>query len=766
MRTMKSDNQIHRYVKYQLMLVLLVVGIIQACNVTRFIPEDELLYTGTHIEMSGDSAVDNMKTIQSEIESLMRPEPNSKILGARFRLLVHYKGQRENAGFLMRFLNKRIGEKPVYLSTIKRKQTENLIVNRLENRGFFHSSVDSRVNEKEKKKQAGITYSIKLSQPYVLEKYTIDKDSFAFYKELEEIKPSSHLEVGMRFDFAALKLERERIDNELKEKGYYNFNSNFLIFEVDTNQYKNRRFDLFLRLKNEVPQKSVIPYKITKVNVYPNYVMGEEYTHEDTLQLNNKTFYQKEEFFKPKRLSPYILLNEGDRFSPENSRRTSRRLGSVGAYKFINIQYDEIDSLTTDSLGILETSIFLTPLDKRSIRAELQAVSKSNNFTGPSLSGTLTNRNLFGGGEVLNLNLKGGYEFQIASGDQSGLSSTLFGANAEIIYPRVLLPFKLRDNWFKYTIPKTKMRFGADYLTRSKLFSLASVSANFGYVWNANRFVTHELNPISINYVNLANTTPNFEQILEENPFLRSSFNQQFIAGMTYAFNYNGLAGTGKSHQFFITSTLDIAGNGLSLLSDGGSRPQSFLGLEYAQYAKADIDVSYHLKLGSDQKLVTRVFAGIGLPYGNSEVMPFTKQYFSGGPNSVRAFRIRNLGPGTHAPESGRNSFFDQSGNIRLEANIEYRFPIVSFVKGAVFADAGNIWNTEENEALAGGKFTSEFIDEFGIGAGVGIRFDVQGFVIRFDLAAPLKTPSLPKGERWNFDYKEPVLNFAIGYPF
>ncbi len=529
---------------------------------------------------------------------------------------------------------------------------------------------------------------------------------------------------------------------------------------------RNKRFDLFLRLKKDVPQKSVIPYRISKVKVYPNAVLGEEYTENDTVKLDKKTFYQKEEFFKPKRLLPYILLEEGDTFSPDKSKNTSRRLGSVGAYKFINIRYDEIDSLSTDSLGILEASIFLTPMDKRAIRAELQAVSKSNNFAGPSLALTLTNRNLFRGGEVLNLSLKGGYEFQIASGEQSGLSSTLIGAKSELIFPRVLFPIKISDDWFKYAIPKTKMSLGGDYLNRKNLFSLASISANFGYVWNANRFITHEFNPLSINYVNLAKTSPEFEQILEENPFLRSSFEQQFIAGMTYAYTYNGLGEADKSHQFFIASTVDIAGNGLSLFSGGGSSPQSFLGLEYAQYAKADIDLRYHLRLGSDTKLATRVFGGIGLPYGNSEIMPFTKQYFSGGPYSVRAFRIRTLGPGTYAPEAGSNSFFDQSGNIRLEANIEYRFPIYSFVKGAIFADAGNVWNTTENEAVPGGEFTSSFMDEFGIGTGVGLRVDIQGFVIRFDLAAPLRTPSLPIGERWDFDYKNPILNFAIGYPF
>jgi outer membrane protein insertion porin family len=765
-KKMKSKDQSHTNSRYQIILILIVVLAIQSCNVKRFIPDDELLYTGANIEISSDTVVNNMSRVQSEIENLIRPEPNSKFLGARLGLLVHYKSQRENPGFLNRFLKKRIGEEPVYLSSINREQTEKLILNRLENRGFFYSGVDSEINEKEKRKHAEVAYSIKLTTPYLMENYVLDKDSLAIFTELDSLVIDSPLKSGMRFDLASLRLERQRIDFKLKEKGYYNFNPDFLIFEADTNQYRNKRFDLFLRLKKDVPQKSVIPYQITKVNIHPNYIMGEEYSDNDSIRLDNKNFYQKEEFFKPKRLLPYIMINEGDNFSPENSRSTSRRLGSIGGYKFINIRYDEIDSLSTDSLGVLEANIFLSPLNKRAIRAELQAVTKSNNFAGPSLAVTLTNRNLFRGGEILNLTLKGGYEFQIASGEQSGLSSTLIGANSELIFPRVLFPISINNDWFKYAIPKTRIGLGMDYLSRSQLFSLASASGNFGYFWNANRFITHEFNPISLNYVNLVNTSPEFEQILEDNPFLRNSFNQQFIAGMTYVFTYNGMVDSGKTHQFFISSTLDIAGNGLSLFSGSGEPPQTFLGLEYAQYAKTDVDMRYHLRVGSGQTLAARVFGGIGLPYGNSEVMPFTKQYFSGGPYSVRAFRIRSLGPGTYSPESGSSSFFDQSGNIRLEANLEYRFPIVSFLKGAVFADAGNVWNTTENQSVPGGKFTSDFIDEFGIGAGAGVRIDIQGFVIRFDLAAPLRTPSLPEGERWNFDYKNPILNFAIGYPF
>lgn len=751
-------------------VILAVILMLQACNVKRFIPEGELLYTGADVEISSDTIVKDMDKVKTEIEDLIRPEPNSKILGSRLGLLVYYKSQRENPGFINKFLNKRIGEEPVYESDINTTRTQDLIINRLENRGFFFSNVGSAVEENPEKKTAKALYEIKLTAPYLLENYVVDKDSLPIYSDIESSLSETKIKEDMRFDLSVLRSERERIDEDLKDKGYYNFTSNFLIFEADTNQYKNKRFDLFLRLKKDVPEKSIIPYRINKVNVYPNHSPGEEYAARDSTRLDEKSFFQKEEFFLPKKLLPYILIDEGDNFNPDNSRNTSRRLTSLGAYKFVNIRYDEIDSLATDSLGILEANIFLTPLQKRAIRAELQAVTKSNNFAGPTLSATLTNRNLFKGGEILNITVKGGYEFQIASGDQSGLSSILLGANADLIFPRMLFPIDINTDWFKYSIPKTKVSLGGDYLSRSKLYSLISTSASFGYIWNANRYVTHELTPLSVNYVNLNNTTEEFEQILEDNPFLRSSFNQQFIAGLLYSFTYNGLIDAEKTHQFFLNSNLDIAGNSLSLISGDAEEGSSktVFGLEYAQYAKGDVDVRYHLKVGSGQKIATRLFAGLGIPYGNSDVMPFSKQYFSGGPYSVRAFRIRSLGPGSFNPEevTTTNPFFDRTGNIRLEANIEYRFPIYSFLKGAVFADAGNIWNTDENESVPGGKFESDFMSEIGVGAGVGLRIDIQSFVIRFDLAAPMRTPSLPEGERWNFNIEKPILNFAIGYPF
>jgi outer membrane protein assembly factor BamA len=740
--------------------------LLQACNVKKFVPQDELLYTGASVSIESDTTIKRRAQLKTELESVLWPEPNSSFLGMQPGLYFYYKAQREKPGFINKFFNKKIGEEPVYASDVDPVKTEDLLKNRLQNRGFFYSNVVSAVNRKEEKKEMSVAYAVDVPTPYLLEKYKLDSDSLQIYKEINTTLGDSPIEKGMRFDLSALKLERERIDRDLKSKGYYNFNSGFLIFEADTNQYQQKKFDLFLRLKKDIPTESIIPYKIESVNVYPNYEVGTDSSTAKT-RYAEKNFFQKELFFKPKHLDSYLLLEEGQLYDPETSRNTARRLGNIGAYKFVNINYRKIDSLSTDSLGVLETNIYLSPLNKRSLRAEIQAVTKSNGFTGPSLALGYTNRNLFKGGEILNITGKFGYEFQVGGGTQAGLTSTQLGLQGDLIFPRLLFPIKFDKNWFSYSIPKTKASLGLDYLNRSKLFSLGSVSARFGYIWNANRYVTHELNPVSINYVNLGNTSEEFDQILRDNPFLQSSFNQEFIAGLTYSFIYNGLIDANKRHQFFLNSTLDVAGNLVDAISGHSEEdPQTFLNLRYAQYAKADVDFRYHLKTGEDSKIASRLFAGYGLPYGNSEVLPFTKQYFAGGPYSVRAFNIRSLGPGTYTPPGEDGAFFDQAGNIRLEANLEYRFPLFPYLYGAVFADAGNVWYTGENSTLEGGEFSKDFMNELGIGTGFGLRVDIQSFVIRVDLAAPLHDPTLPQGQRWEFDYANPVLNFAIGYPF
>lgn len=740
---------------------------LQACNVKKYVPENELLYTGGKVIVESDTVIEHQKQLKEVLEEVLQPEPNKKILGMRLGLYYYYLMQKDNPSFFTKFLYRKIGEKPVYKSDVDEYEVRELLINRLENRGFFYSNAISEFNDR--KKTSSVEYTVKTPSPYRLATYQMDSMSEPAYSQIKKSFEASYFKKNMRLDLAHMKTERQRIDKDLKDAGYYNFNAEFLKFEVDTNQYEKKKFDLFLGLKDNTPQKSLVPYKITKINVY-----GKHDTQDSTIssveRYNDKNYINSERYFKSKHLDEYIQLKEGQYYNSTDSKNTSRRLSSIGLYKYVSLQYNEMDERLTDEVGELEVDIFLSPLNKRALRAELQAVTKSNNFSGPGLNLTYSSRNLFKGGEILNVIAKGAYEFQ-ASAKGSGANYSLeTGLKTELIVPRVLFPIKLDHNYFEYNIPKTIMSIEGNYMHRSKLYTLLSGTTKFGYTWQANKYMHYEVNPISVNYTKLFYTSAEFDQVLEKNPFIKSSFDQKLISGLTSTITYNGLIDTYKKHKFYASSNIELAGNSISLFArrSGTSDKKRFLGLEYAQFAKADLDIRYHLNLGKEQLLAARIYGGYGIAYGNSDVVPYIRQFYSGGAYSVRAFRIRGLGPGTFNKEENPNiSYFDQTGNIRLEANLEYRFPIYSFLKGAVFVDAGNIWNSSANEMYNGtDKFSSKFIEELGMGAGVGVRIDVQGFVIRFDLASPFHDPSLPRGKRYDFRWNKSILNFAIGYPF
>ncbi len=744
---------------------------LNACSIEKYIPENERIYTGASLEIKADSTLKNKASLKSELQNILTPKPNSKVLGMYPGLYYYYKSQKKKNSFITRWIYKKIGEEPVYQSDVNNIEIEEILVNRMENNGFFYSTASSSFEEEDKR--ASIKYQLSLTNPYVMSKFKLDSMPSPLYDDVKSILNDSPLLEKNRFDLSNFKLERQRIDTELKDRGYYNFNSDFFIFEADTNQYDNKRFDLYLGLKENVPQKATLPYKISNINIYPQQDLQDSLI-KNNFEFNNKNYVQDSIFIKPKYLDKFITLEKGQFYNPRNSKNTARRLSSIDIYKYVNIQYKEVDSDSTENTRALEANIYLSPLNKRSIRAELQGVTKSNNFTGPNLALTYTNRNLFNGGEMLDISTEFGYETQFASSENAGLNSIEYGLTTQLTFPRLISPIKIDDNLFEYAIPKTKTSLGVDFLNRTQLYTIISGRALFGYTWNANRYLTYEINPLSLNYTQLTNTSEEFEDILDSNPFLRRSFDQQFISGLEFALTYNGMLKNKNTWQYYLYTTLDIAGNTASLFAqetEPGS-PKEILGFQYAQYAKADIDARMHFKFGKNknQTIATRVFAGYGLPYGNSDVIPYVKQYFSGGPYSVRAFRIRSLGPGTYSGRNetnNTNDFFDRTGNIRFEANIEYRFPIFSFFKGAIFTDAGNVWNSNPNPTFNGeDKVSSSFLSELGIGSGVGLRIDVQGFVIRFDLAAPWHDPALPKGERLDFQFDEPILNFAIGYSF
>jgi outer membrane protein assembly factor BamA len=525
----------------------------------------------------------------------------------------------------------------------------------------------------------------------------------------------------------------------------------------------------------------LVPFEIKEIHVFPKYSLNtsEGSNSADTTVLNEVQFIQSEEFFRPDRLYPYLFIKEGQFYSPENESWTNKRLNSLKTYRFVNIRYQE-DSLLDDGVGQLTANIYLSPLSKRSFRSELQAVSKSNNFAGPSLNLEYLNRNLFKGGEALRLSSKIGYEAQINSGDVStNLSSIETGVAAELIIPRMVTPFPIEEK-FRYSIPKTRFKLSYDLLNRSQWFNLNSFLAVYGFEWNPNIFVTHKLNPASINYINIGNESETFKNLLRNNPFLARSFEQQFIPGLSYSFQWTQLVRNIKRNRFYFSFNADFAGNALALAQNIGGitgDDKKFWGQSYAQFSRFDFDIRNYQNVGKESRLVSRVFAGIGLPYGNSVSLPYSKQYFSGGPNSVRAFRIRSLGPGNYQPEDSISgaSFFDQAGDIKIEANLEYRFPIISFLKGAVFTDAGNVWLRNKDDR--NGKFTSNWINEIAIGSGIGLRLDIEFFVIRLDVATPLRLPGDTEDNRFKWQDSFEIgdkswrqqninWNFGIGYPF
>ncbi len=732
-----------------------------SCSVNKFIPDGEVLYTGASINYEGASIE---KSTRRKVNDVLFPNPNKKVLWMRTGLYFHYKTKKDKPGFFNRFMNRQIGERPVYLSQVDVENTREVMKNRLENSGFFQSFIASEVEVDTTKKRAKIEYEIELGEPYRLAKLKLEKNNLEelpIWNEISSYLQNTKLQPGVRFSLDQFKKEREEIDRYLKNKGYYNFNPNFIIFEADTNAYEGKKFDLYLKIKNEAPKKSFYAFEIQELNVYPKSTLKTKEKEKDTVTIDDIHFIQNDVFFKPKRLRPFLRIAPGDLYSPQDSRFTSRRLNSTQTYRFVNIDYEGEEIDTTRTLQKLKGNIYLSPANKRSVRLEMQGVTKSNNFTGPNLSLTYINRNIFKGGEEFKISTNAGYERQFLGSDQGGLSSLQLGLRNTLSFPRLLFPIDLNEK-FNYAIPKTNISLGFDYLNRTGLYTLTSVSTGFGYSWDQNRFVSHTIKPINIEVVQLGNTSDEFEEILDNNPFLRRSFDQQFIAGLVYSFTFSQL----KEDQIwknFFNFNFESAGNTVDLFARERNDTRKIFGTEFAQFVKADIDYRFKFDLDEDdQKLVGRLFAGMGLPYGNSEALPFVKQYFAGGPYSVRAFRIRSLGPGTYVPEGGVQSFFDQAGDIRLEANLEYRFPIFSYLKGAVFYDAGNVWLLNDNEALEGGKFSSNFYDELGMGSGVGLRVDVQGFVIRFDFAAPVKRPA----RSWKFEPGNTLLNFAIGYPF
>lgn len=766
-------------VLYFLIGIAFAIGM-SACSNTKYLPQGESLYIGSRVTVQ-DSTLKRKKRkeLKGLLQTLTRPKPNSSILGLRIKLYAYnIAGHPKKKNSPAAWLKRKFGEAPVLLSSVNLDKNVQILDNTLENLGYFRAEVkgDTVV----KKRRATAVYVAKPSKQYRISKVVFQPDTSDLTRAINKIKNKSLLRVGQPFNLDIIKLERNRIDEYLKENGFYYFNPDFLIIKADST-VGTYDVDLYVNVKLGTPEDGKKIFTIKDVFIYTQFNLNASLS--DTNRANSK-FYKgyyvidRRNIYKPRLFEQAMQFDRGDVYNRTDHNLSLNRLINLNLFKFVKNRFEQMPG---DS-SYLSTSYYLTPLPKQSLRIELGGSTKSNNLTGSQITIGWRNRNFFRGGELFTINATGGFEVQY-SGAFRGYNTYRGGLEAGLMFPRFLIPFVNLSTRGGF-IPKTNIQLAYDALNKNKLYTLSSFRGSFGYAWKENPTKEHQLNPISINYVQPWNVTQEYIDSTAKNYSLRRSIDRQFIIGSNYNYNYNQLVSNQPANGIYFNGNLDLSGNILGLATGANYNKGdsvTLFGAVFAQYVKAETDLRYYRKLATNSVWASRIIAGFGYPYGNSSYLPFVKQFFIGGNNSVRAFRSRALGPGTYSPKTanttGKNTFIaEQSGDIKLEINTEVRQKLFSVVHGALFVDAGNIWLYNEDTTRVGAKFTSNFLKELAIGAGAGLRFDLTILVLRLDLAFPIRKPFLPESERWVFDKIQfgnsqwrkdnLIFNLAIGYPF
>jgi outer membrane protein insertion porin family len=770
-------------------IVVICLTLFSGCTGTKFLKKGESFYAGAEIKINTEIKVAGQKRVKSKLQELITPKPNPTILGSRPSVWFYYKAgiPKKKKGF-KNFMKTKLGKPPVLVSDATPDKTATILQNQLNNDGYFKSTFSHEVNTTRKK--STVIYTVELERPFRLRK--INYLSFDTTNKLLQkiIKEEMFLKERQRYQLDRLQAEQQRIEEVVENLGYYYFDDRYLLFEADST-VGGRKVDVDLKFEKGMPAQAMRLYRVKTINVYPNYSLTPDSSIvlNDTTNLKGYKYIDNKKKFRPEILVNVINLKPDSTYRRIDHEYTVSRLMSLKAFKFVNVKYYDI----ADDSSSLHANIYLTPLIKKSLRLQVQGVSKSNNFVGPGFEATFTNRNFFRGAEMFEFKLISAYESQISRQQSGALNAIEFGVEASLSVPRFIMPIYIPYRSAKY-LPQTQFKLGYNFQQRLQYFRLTSFNVAYGYSWRETTLKTHELFPVEVSFVRSSKTSPEFDALLEQNPSLANSFQNQFLLGSRYSFTLNTqlsedmevkykLRDNDNSHFYFNVS-VDFSGNILNALQsmdNSTSESHEVLGSMYSQYSRGAIDFRYYLDFNRHSKLASRLAIGAGYAYGNSTNLPYIKQFAVGGSNSLRAFPARAIGPGTYNVRTdtaiATNTFFiDQRADSKLEVNVEYRFDIIKSLKGALFVDAGNIWLWREDEFRKGGKFEKDFLNELAVGTGFGLRYDFNFFVLRFDLAFPIRKPYLEQSNRWvlnkvnvgNKEWRKEnlILNIAIGYPF
>ena len=762
-------------------IYLLAAMLLAACSTTKHIEDGEQLYTGIKsIEITGEEHYAASPTGQQAIEEVIAAldcAPNGAIAGSSTYRgfpfgLWWYNAFRNSKSRAGKWLFDTFGKAPVLVSTVNPELRSRVATNILGYYGYFRGKVtEETITDKKNPKKAKIAYRITLHEPYSYSDIEYRGFKGTADSLIKATAQERRIKEGEQFSAGALDAERERIGKLLRNNGYYYYQPAFTKILADT---VNTPGKAAIRIEQQkgLAGNATKPYKIGNITMQvrdgkPS--MGGS----DTISRNNITYIYsgKKPPVRIGTMMRNIFLRPGDTYSQELQQRSQQQLNQIGIFSSANFNYTAREGSDTLDLNIAAQTD--KPYD---FTFELNVTSKSNDQIGPGSLITLSRKNLFRGGETLTFSLKGSYEWQTdksVTSDKDLINSWEMGADVTLTFPRLFLP--VIHNRHLRVPSSTSFRLYADRLNRAGFFRMVHVGGDATYTIYSQSTTTHKITPLRLTFDMLRNKSAAFDAIVATNRSLQHSFRDQFIPAMQYTFTYDN-AKTRHRNKTRVDVSVTAAGNitSLALCAAGkkwNEKNKTLFENPYAQFIKLTTELRQLYRINRNNFIATRIMAGVLHSYGNAEYAPYSEQFYIGGANSLRAFTVRTVGPGSfHPAAETRYSYLDETGTLKLEANIEYRFKLFGNLHGALFADAGNIWLMKNDDSRPGGKFDIKNLGkDIALNTGAGIRYDLDFLVLRLDFGLGLHAPYETK--RKGYFNLNPfgdgfAWHFAIGYPF
>lgn len=756
------------------------VCLLVSCSTTRHLPEDETLYTGIRrIEYVNDSALLRSEAARSEVEAALAYPPNNAVFGSssiRFPIpfgLWVYNAFVEKQKGIGKWIFNTFAAEPVYLSLVNPDVRSKVAANLLHDYGFFQGKVTHEIVPQRNPRKAKVAYRVEPGPLYMLDSVEYRRFPFVADTLIRSAWGDRLLRTPSPFSVVELEKERTRLATLFRNNGYYYYRNNYITFRADTIQRPGKVW-LQIQPENGLPPQVNRQWYIGDMTV--NLRKNNSYRLTDSLQIRHLliAYSGKKPPLRPGVLFHNFRFRHGQLYSQELQRLSQENMARMGIFSSVDFRFVPRDTTALcDTLDLVVSATFDKPLD---VELEMNATSKSNDQIGPGLSLGLSKKNVFRGGETFSVKLDASYEWQTgnaATGKSSAVNSWELGLSTSLTYPRLMFP-GLNTRRFRFPA-QTEFKLYANQLNRAGYFRLLSFGGNATYTFQPTPTSRHIFTPFRLTFNMLQSHTAKFDSIMEQNRALAISFRDQYIPAMSYTYTFDDASITSRRHHTWWSTTITSAGNLTSLASALGGHPfdkrdKSLFGNPFAQFLKLTTELRNLFKVGARSHVATRLMGGIVFPYGNSQYAPYSEQFYIGGANSIRAFTARTIGPGSYRPEQNVYAYLDETGDIKLEANVEFRFPLLGNLYGATFLDAGNVWLLRSQDDRPGGQLTlRDFWKDIALGTGVGVRYDLEFLVLRLDLGVALHLPyETGKSGYYNIpSFKDGLgLHLAVGYPF